>query len=75
MANQPNKVKVADKKSGNKGAKFLREVKAELKKVTWPTRKDVISHTIVVVSVVLIIAAFLGLADAIFASVLKLIIK
>ena len=42
---------------------FLREVKIELKRVTWPSRKDTIGSTSVVLIVVIIIAVFLGLVD------------
>src|SRR4030042_16586 len=43
---------------------FLREVKTELKKVTWPSRKDTLSGTLVVLVAVFIIAIFLGIVDA-----------
>ncbi len=42
---------------------FLQEVWAELKKVYWPTRKEVTAATLVVVSVVVVVAFFLGLVD------------
>jgi preprotein translocase subunit SecE len=42
---------------------FLREVKIELKKVTWPTRKQTTGTTIVVIVFVFVVAAFLGLFD------------
>jgi len=42
---------------------FFREVKIELKKVTWPTRKQTTGTTIVVIIFVFVIAAFLGLFD------------
>jgi preprotein translocase subunit SecE len=42
---------------------FFREVKAELKKVNWPTRKETIASTSVVLVIVLIIAVFLFFAD------------
>jgi preprotein translocase subunit SecE len=42
---------------------FLREVKTELKKVTWPSRKDALSGTAVVLVAVFIIAFFLGIVD------------
>ena len=42
---------------------FLREVKVELKKVTWPTRKQTTGTTIVVIIFVFVVAAFLGLFD------------
>jgi len=42
---------------------FLREVRVELSKVTWPTRKDTIASTSVVLIIVILIAAFLGIVD------------
>ena len=42
---------------------FFHEVKAELKKVNWPTRKETIASTSVVLVIVLIIAVFLFIAD------------
>jgi preprotein translocase subunit SecE len=46
------------------GAKqFLREVKTELKKVTWPSRRDALAGTAVVLVAVFIIALFLGIVD------------
>ncbi|MBW1823954.1 MAG: preprotein translocase subunit SecE [Deltaproteobacteria bacterium] len=53
---------------------FLKEVKAELKKVVWPTRKDTIASTSVVVILVLIIAASLGLVDFGLSRVIRLIL-
>jgi preprotein translocase subunit SecE len=44
-------------------AEFLREVKVELKKVTWPTRKQTTGTTVVVIIFVFIVAVFLGLFD------------
>ncbi|MBT7008242.1 MAG: preprotein translocase subunit SecE, partial [Candidatus Jacksonbacteria bacterium] len=38
----------------------------ELKKVTWPTREDLIKNTIAVIVVSLIVAAFLGGLDYLF---------
>ena len=46
-----------------KSSQFLREVKIELKKVTWPTRKQTMGSTVVVVVLVVIISFFLGLVD------------
>ncbi len=46
-----------------KGAQFLREVRVELKKVTWSNRKQTAASTVVVIVLVFIIAAFLGLVD------------
>jgi len=46
-----------------KAMEFFREVKIELKKVTWPTRKQTTGTTIVVIIFVFVVAAFLGLFD------------
>lgn len=46
-----------------KWIRFFREVRVELKKVTWPNRKQTAASTVVVIVLVFIIAAFLGLVD------------
>ena len=42
---------------------FYREFKTEMKKVTWPGRKETLSSTAVVIVTVLVIVVFLGLVD------------
>ena len=42
---------------------FLRESRTELKKVKWPTRKELLASTAVVVGLTLLISFFLGLID------------
>jgi preprotein translocase subunit SecE len=42
---------------------FLAEAKVELKKVTWPTRKELLSTTAVVIILVILVAFFLGIVD------------
>ena len=44
-------------------AEFFQEVKLELKKVVFPTKKEVIGSTWVVITTVLIAALFLGVVD------------
>jgi len=46
-----------------KAGQFLREAKMELKKVKWPTRKELLASTAVVIVLVLFCALFLGLVD------------
>jgi len=43
--------------------KFLKEVRAELKKVTWPSKRELIGSTIVTVVVTVIISVFIGIVD------------
>ena len=45
---------------------FFKECGAELKKVVWPTRDDVVSSVKVVIVSTIIIAAILGLLDILF---------
>lgn len=42
---------------------FFYEVKAELKKINWPTRKETVASTSVVLVIVFIIAVFLFIVD------------
>ncbi len=46
--------------------KFLKEVRTEIKKVNWPTRKEAARYTLIVIVATLIVAAYLGALDAIF---------
>jgi preprotein translocase subunit SecE len=59
------KASIKDRTTGlvDKVRQFLREVRVELSKVTWPTRKDTLASTSVVLVIVILIAAFLGLVD------------
>ena len=54
---------------------FLREVKQELKKVTWPSRKDTLSGTAVVLVAVFVIAFFLGIVDSGLSSLVRELLK
>ena len=42
---------------------FIRDVRLELKKVTWPTRSEVLSTTVVVMIAVVFFSAFLWVID------------
>ena len=46
-----------------KAKQFIREVRVELKKVTWPSRKETIASTSVVLITVFLISFFLGIVD------------
>ena len=47
--------------------KFFSGVKAELKKVVWPTKKELINYTIVVFLVTIFIALIISVLDGLFA--------
>lgn len=60
----------AEKKSARKKQNFVtryfRETIGELRKVTWPTRQEATSLTIVVLIVIALMSAFLGVLDFIY---------
>ena len=56
-----------DKKKNN----FFKEVKAELKKVTWPTFKKLVNNTFAVVSIVLILSVIVFILDVCFENINK----
>jgi len=50
----------------SKITEYFKETKAELKHVNWPTRKQTIFYTLIVLALSIIIAYFLGIFDFIF---------
>ena len=54
-------------------ARSFKDMRGEMKKVVWPTKKQVINNTLIVLAVVLISA--IGGLDALFSLVIKLLIK
>ena len=77
-AQKPAKVeKKKDKQPGffAKAAKFLNELKSEISKVVWPTPKQVLNNTLVVIVVVLLSAVFIGAVDALFKFLAGLIVS
>ena len=59
-------------------AKLINYIKSsieEMKKVTWPTRKQTYNYTVLVIGISLGVAAFLGALDYIFSALLQMIIN
>jgi len=50
---------------------FLSEVRSELKRVTWPTGKEVVGTTIVVIITVIFFSVYLYICDIIFAWIIN----
>ncbi len=46
-----------------RGKEFLKEVRVESAKVSWPTRVELRSHTVVVIMAVILISLFIGAVD------------
>ncbi len=55
-------------------AKYLREVRQEISKVTWPTKKETFTSAGIVILVVTIAAIILMIIDQTFASLIRLIL-
>jgi preprotein translocase subunit SecE len=54
---------------------FLEDVRAEMGKVTWPTRKETIATSWVVITIVLLISLYLGACDMILAKLIRIILR
>ncbi len=53
------------KRTGARISKWFREMRSELKKVVWPSRKQVIQNALVVLLCVLVVGVFIWIFDAI----------
>lgn len=65
----------ASAKKDNVIIKYLKETRAELRKVNWPSRQEALNLTLIVVAFTIFMAALLGIIDYIFALVFGLIIR
>jgi preprotein translocase subunit SecE len=59
----------------NNFSNYIKSSIAELKKVSWPTKKETYKYTTIVIAISLFVAAFLGGLDFVFNAGLKLLIK
>jgi len=64
----------ATAKKENAVIKYLKETRAELKKVNWPSRQEATNLTLIVMAVTTFMALLLGLLDYIFAKLFELIL-
>lgn len=58
-----------------KAIDFLSEVRVEIKKVTWPSKKEAIGGTGVVLFTVFLMSIFLGLVDSLLAMIVENLLK
>jgi preprotein translocase subunit SecE len=59
-----------EKRKRTGARQFLREVRLELKKVDWPTRKELITYTIVVLVTITVLTSFVFGIDWVFAKLI-----
>ena len=54
---------------------FLKDVRVEMTKVTWPTWEELKGQTIVVIVAVLLIAAFIGSVDLVLSNLIEMLVR
>ena len=54
---------------------FFQDVRAEMQKVTWPTRDELMGSTAVVLTTMLILSVFIGIADLVCSQTLHIILR
>ena len=59
----------------SKVGEFLQQVKGELQKVTWPTRKETYGSTMVVIVLVLMVAVFLWIVDSALSALIQTLLN
>ena len=72
MAKKDEKTAVAVKQP-NAIQRYFNETVGELRKVTWPTRKEATNLTLIVLAVTLVVGIYLGLADTLFSRLFALL--
>ncbi len=75
MAKSKSSVATTTTRDSNPVIKYFNETRAELRKVTWPTREETKNLTIIIVTVTVAMAIFLGTLDYIFQVVVAGIIS
>jgi preprotein translocase subunit SecE len=55
-------------------SEYIKETRAEMAHVTWPSRKQAISYAVAVIAVSILTALFLALFDYIFSQLLTLVV-
>jgi len=54
---------------------FLANVRSELRKVTWPTRKETYGSTVVVIALVLAVSVFLWVVDSTLSTLIRFLLR
>ena len=57
---------MSEKKKGLGVVKFFKELKSELSKVVWPTKKQIIKNTLIVFAAVIVIGILIWVLDLVF---------
>lgn len=62
------------KRTASRFTRFFKDLKGEMKKVVWPSKKQVINNTGIVIVVVLIASAGIGFVDFVFNTLVSLFV-
>jgi len=62
-------------KKGNFVIRFLRETRSELRRVVWPSRREALNMTAIVLGVTILMAAGLGIVDWLFTELFALVVR
>jgi len=54
---------------------YIKDSITEMKKVTWPTRKETYNYTILVISISIGMAAYLGALDFLFTKIFEVVVN
>lgn len=65
---------MANALTNNRIVKYFKEVQAEIRKVTWPSRKEVLRLSAIVIAVLVVMSAFMAIIDYAFSWLMRLII-
>jgi preprotein translocase subunit SecE len=75
LEQQKRAAKKANKKKRRSPAKFFKDIISELKKVTWPTPKDLIKATGAVIAFIIVTAIIVGAMDQGLSQLFKFVFK
>ena len=75
MMTVPETTSANDTSTVGKVTGFIKESKAELQKVTWPTKQELLMNTIVVLIAVVLVAVSIWVADTVFSILIRTILR
>jgi len=59
----------------DRSREFVRDIRAELRKVVWPTRRETVNLTMIVIGVSAAVGVFLGIVDFAFTEMFRLLLQ
>lgn len=75
LEQQRKLAKKANKKKRKSPARFFKDIISELKKVTWPTGKDLVKYTGAVIAFIIVTAVIVGVMDFGLSELFRLVLK